>query len=58
MIYYALWNKAKPISSHHGKYHQSRKWKEKKGNATQAQFKHANFLIKYQNQMPLKMSDN
>lgn len=25
---------------------------------TQAWFKHANFLIKYQNQMLLKMSDN
>ena len=30
MIYYALWNKAKPISSHHGKYHHSRKWKQEK----------------------------
>lgn len=32
--------------------------KKKKRNTTQAQFKHANFLIKYQNQMPLRMSDN
>lgn len=30
MIYYALWNKAKPISSPYGKYHHSRKWKQDK----------------------------
>jgi len=31
---------------------------KKKLNTTQASIKHANFLIKYQNQMLLKMSDN